>query len=492
MLPPEQIYQGVNRMIMYDIFIPDTGADRRRKMIGDYEEIQTIKELLHGSPQGLSITDISKQLHLHRTTAAKYLDMLQMKGDVDLRIMGTSKVYHPSRRVPASVLRSFYDGPFILFTTRLTVKDFSSDLAAYGIEGDITGVELTDKELSPLYDEAMTELCKRAVLGSFAEIDITTPDKKDQKNLHIRIIPVVFDDGRAGCAFLIQDVTDLAQARKEVEICEKELKIVSEDLNEFVFSCTPEGILKRVNHPFCVRMDRKPEELLGFPYEPVISHEDLERLSKMKQEITPTNPSQTISFKAIQPDGMMAFEEWTYRGIFTQDGKLSGYLAVGHDISREKHLEEQLNTFHASFEALVKQRTKEMRQANQDLMKEIARRERIERELLIIEAAFNHASDSILLFERSGRLWRANETSCRLLGYSKDEIAAISVFDINQEITPEIWEEMWEQAEQEPGISRVTSTHVRRDGTIIPVEVSRTFFTAGPMTLFCSIAREIR
>jgi response regulator of citrate/malate metabolism len=49
-------------------------------MIGDYEEIHTIKELLHASPQGLSITDISKQLHLHRTTAAKYLDMLQMKG----------------------------------------------------------------------------------------------------------------------------------------------------------------------------------------------------------------------------------------------------------------------------------------------------------------------------------------------------------------------------------------------------------------------------
>jgi hypothetical protein len=38
----------------------------------------------------------------------------------------------------------------------------------------------------------------------------------------------------------------------------------------------------------------------------------------------------------------------------------------------------------------------------------------------------------------------------------------------------------------------VISTHVRKDGTIIPVEVSRTFFTAGPMTLFCSIAREIR
>ena len=189
---------------------------------------------------------------------------------------------------------------------------------------------------------------------------------------------------------------------------------------------------------------------------------------------------------------MMAYEEWIYRGLFLENGTLAGYVAVGHDISRQRHLEEQLNTFHANFESLVKQRTKEMRQANQDLLKEIARRERIERELLIIEAAFDYASDSILLFEQSGELWRANESSCRLLGYSKDEIRAITVFEINREITTDIWQEMWEQANNEDGISRVISTHVRKDGTVIPVELSRTFIRAGPVTLFCSIAREIR
>ena len=462
-------------------------------MIGDYEEIRTIKELLQGSPQGMSITDISQELHLHRTTAAKYLDMLQMKGDVDLRIMGTSKIYHLSNRIPAAVIRNFYNGPYILFSARLIVKDYSSDLAEIcGIEGDITGKDLSDPALHSLTHNTMTDICKRAVLGTPDEIDLSLTGKKMQRVLHIRIVPIVFDDGRAGCSFLIEDITELAMIRQEIEICEKELRMVSEDLTEFVFRCTPDGILKRINHPFCIRMDRKPEELLGFPYEPVISHGDIERLSKIKREITPSSPTQTISFKAIQPDGMVAFEEWTYRGIFTENGTLSGYLAVGHDISKQKHLEEQLNTFHASFEALVKQRTKEMRQANQDLMKEIARRERIERELLIIEAAFNHASDSILLFERSGDLWRANETSCRLLGYTQAEISHISVFDINQEITQEIWDEMWENAEEESGISRVISTHVRRDDTIIPVEVSRTFFKAGSMTLFCSIAREMR
>ena len=262
--------------------------------------------------------------------------------------MGTSKIYHLSRRVPAAVLRNFYDGPFILFTARLTVREFSSELSDYGIIGDITGKEPTDEELSPLIDTRMHDLLKQAVLGTPSDTEFTTQGKKIRISLHIRIIPIVFDDGRAGCALLIHDMTELTIARTEVEICEKELKKISEDLSEFVFSCTPDGVLKRVNHAFCSRMDRKPEELIGFPYEPVISREDLERLSKTKQKINQTTPSQTISFKAIQPDGMMAFEEWTYRGIFTENGDLSGYLVTGHDISREKHLEEQLNTFHAS------------------------------------------------------------------------------------------------------------------------------------------------
>jgi PAS domain S-box-containing protein len=189
---------------------------------------------------------------------------------------------------------------------------------------------------------------------------------------------------------------------------------------------------------------------------------------------------------------MVAWEEWMYRGIFSKTGTLAGYQAVGKDVSERKHLEDQLRTYHANFEAVVKQRTREMRAANQDLMAEIARREKLERELLLIRFVFDHASDSILLFDRSGAMYRANETACSLLGYSREEIKNIRVFDVNPEITPEIWNQMWESAEKESEILRVRSVHLRRDGEIFPVEVARKFISAGPVSLFCSIARKIQ
>lgn len=187
---------------------------------------------------------------------------------------------------------------------------------------------------------------------------------------------------------------------------------------------------------------------------------------------------------------MIAWEEWQYRGIFTQSGTLGGLQAIGSDISERKHLEEQLQTYHTNFEAIVKQRTREMRSANQDLMNEIARREKLERELLIIRFVFDQASDSILLFERSGALYRANETACKLLGYSPEEIQSISVFEVNPELSPETWENMWSSSADEDDTPRVRSVHRRHDGEIIPVEISRKFISAGPLSLFCSIARQ--
>ena len=133
-----------------------------------------------------------------------------------------------------------------------------------------------------------------------------------------------------------------------------------------------------------------------------------------------------------------------------------------------------------------------MRTANQDLMAEIARREKLERELLIIKFVFDHASDSILLFERNGAMYRANETACTLLGFTAEEIQNISVFDVNPEITPDIWQEMWTSEREVDETSRVRSVHLRSDGEIIPVEISRKFISAGPVSLFCSIARRIK
>ncbi len=461
-------------------------------MIGDFEEITKIRELLAGQPRGMSITEISRELGMHRTTVAKYLDGLQMKGEVDMRVVSTAKMYHLQTRIPTSSIRHFSRDPFILVSHRQMIISVSEGVAELvGLKEDPAGMSIVDPRLSPLMQEDVPALIKKAIHGDRGQADLSLIRKGVAIWLKTDLLPVVFDDGRPGCAIICHDETQYHEAVLRAELCAGENEALTSDQSEFIFRSRPDGTLTFVNEAFCRRMERKRSDLIGFPYEPVISHEDQEKLSQMKNAVTKQNPVAKITFKAIQPDGMVAWEEWLYRGIFSNTSTLTGYQAVGRDVSDRRHLEDQLQTYHANFEAIIKQRTREMRAANQDLMAEIARREKLERELLIIRFVFDHASDSILLFDREGGMYRANETACTLLGYSGDEIQNITVFDVNPEITPDVWNEMWSSADTDADICRVRSVHRRRDGEIFPVEISRKFITAGPISLFCSIARKV-
>ena len=142
-------------------------------------------------------------------------------------------------------------------------------------------------------------------------------------------------------------------------------------------------------------------------------------------------------------------------------------------------------------ESLITGRTTGIQEANRTLLKVLAEKEEIERELLFTTFAFDHASDSIILFDREGRIYKANETACSLLSYGQDEILAVTIFGLNPSITAPQWEEMWAQAE--PGKrERVVSVHRKKDGSVFKVDVSRTFVHFAGRMYFCSIAREVR
>ncbi len=63
-----------------------------------------------------------------------------------------------------------------------------------------------------------------------------------------------------------------------------------------------------------------------------------------------------------------------------------------------------------------------------------------------------------------------NETECRVLGYSREEMLTMSVFDINPTMTPELVREVKEKCRQK-GSTIFESVHQRKDGSTFPVEV---------------------
>ena len=77
-------------------------------MMQDYQqELVAIKDLLKKNPEGMSVTDISKSLKKNKNTIGRYLDILLVSGQVDMRAFGMAKVYTISQRVPLSAMLSY-------------------------------------------------------------------------------------------------------------------------------------------------------------------------------------------------------------------------------------------------------------------------------------------------------------------------------------------------------------------------------------------------
>lgn len=142
----------------------------------------------------------------------------------------------------------------------------------------------------------------------------------------------------------------------------------------------------------------------------------------------------------------------------------------------------------------VTERTRKLRTANAELRREIAARERVEIALRESEerfrSIFDNAQDAIMIATPEGKFIDANRAACRLLGYSRDELLSLTVEDIvpphlHSTISPTIRPET-----ARPGRLIVTE-HLRKDGTLIPVETSNTIVNMGGRERVVAIVRDI-
>ena len=97
---------------------------------------------------------------------------------------------------------------------------------------------------------------------------------------------------------------------------------------------------------------------------------------------------------------------------------------------------------------------------------ESALRETEERFLHLIE----HTPDSFFVIEEGGRFIDVNERACQSLGYTREELLAISIFDIDDGFDAASFDEA--SAQLVPDVPAIQeSTFRRKDGTTFPAEV---------------------
>ena len=110
--------------------------------------------------------------------------------------------------------------------------------------------------------------------------------------------------------------------------------------------------------------------------------------------------------------------------------------------------------------------------------------------LRLTQYAVDHASDQIFAIGPDGYFRDVNESACRRLGYSKEELLKMSVMDIDPDFPKEAWGECWARVVRS-GQLRLETRHRSKSGEIYPVEVVANYLCHEGQELDYAIVRDI-
>lgn len=125
----------------------------------------------------------------------------------------------------------------------------------------------------------------------------------------------------------------------------------------------------------------------------------------------------------------------------------------------------------------------------QATVRDISERKQDEEKLQLFRLLLDHSSDAIEIIEPlTMRILDVNETECKVLGYSKEEMLSMSIFDIDPQLDTDSAKELRQLLQKEN--FQFERTHRRKDGSIFPVEVNLAL-VEHDKTYMLGIARDI-
>ena len=281
----------------------------------------------------------------------------------------------------------------------------------------------------------------------------------DGSRLHVQLDSLLLvKDGNAPVARIaLTDITELKlmeDSLRESESRQRLLdqqKLVQTSLDGFWVVNSRDGSILEVNDIFCSMIGYSREELL------TMSIRDLEAIETLEETET--------RIKKVLEIGYDRFE--------TCQRHKQGHL-INLDVS----------VSHSEINGGI----------NYAFFRDITERKQIEKILLESESRFRtlfeSATDCILILDKDGRIVDINSTGYERLGYEEQEMLGrrIEEFDI-PEYAALVPDRLAKIAKE--GKARFESAHVRKDGTVMPIEINSKIIYVGGEQRYFSVIRDI-
>jgi PAS domain S-box-containing protein len=252
---------------------------------------------------------------------------------------------------------------------------------------------------------------------------------------------------------ILQDKTESRQAEDLLRIREQEFRTLVENSPDIVIRYDKNCNRTYVNPAFLKisgYSESEMKEKSAAQLSPLPSHIALEYHNMIKKVIDTSQP-QTIELHWPRPDGDL----WhSIKAVpeFDKDGDVVSVLALSRDLTEIENSRQQSE---------------------------------------VLSFALDSASEAVFIRrEKTINFSYVNGQACSSLGYSREELLEMTMFDIDSDITSDILNII--SADIASGKTSIIETrHKRKDGTIFPVEITNTRYMYNDKTYIMNVVQDI-
>jgi PAS domain S-box-containing protein len=262
--------------------------------------------------------------------------------------------------------------------------------------------------------------------------------RKDGALLHVEGQGVAFTYmGKPHLLGIARNITERVHAEEQLREKEAQYRAIFEATIDGLVIDDPNGVIVEANPAYCAMFGYSYDELIGLPYTVLLPPDQHDAIAQGFAMVLAGHPvhGRTV---CLRKDGTL-FHAEGHATSFTYRGR-PHVLAVQRDITERVRAEEQLREKEAQYRGI-----------------------------------FEATTEGTGIFDLNGMLVEVNPACCQILGYSYEEMIGRHVAEF---IHPDYHRVVAEfvAAIEATGTARTQIVDVRKDGTLIPVDVHGTAF----------------
>jgi PAS domain S-box-containing protein len=247
-------------------------------------------------------------------------------------------------------------------------------------------------------------------------------------------VPLRDRDGKImGIMGISRNITELKVAHEALRASEEKHRILLDESTDPIFSFDAGGRYLYANRAFANSVQIPVDQLLGKTVWDTFPREEAATRHQALSSVFEKGEARVIEMKAEQ-GGVDCFFLTTITPVKDSDNNVLSVICLSKDITERKKAEEALQ---------------------------------------MSQFSIDKAMTAIFWMGYDGSFSYVNEQACRSLGYTREELLKLHLWDIDPKYPKEHWDDRWVtfSINKQGGGDHLESVHRRKDGTEFPVEV---------------------